>query len=77
MTPHENRLNVTVLMVGHKICFCGEIWLIIRIIPVTPSYLEHCDTEKCSAIHPSGSSSLITVVLETRTLIVQYKEDTI
>ena len=28
-----------VLMMGHKICFYGEIWLII---PVTPSYLEHC-----------------------------------
>ena len=22
-------LDVTVLMMGHKICFCGEIWLII------------------------------------------------
>ena len=25
-------------MMGHKICFYGEIWLII---PVTLSYLEH------------------------------------
>ena len=73
MTPHENRLNETVLMVGHKKFLANYP----RIIPVTPSYLEHCDTEKCSAMHPSGSSSLITVVLETRTLIVQYKEDTI
>ena len=28
-------------MMGHKICFCVEIWLIISIILVTPSYLEH------------------------------------
>ena len=27
-----------ILMMGHKICFNGEIWLIIL---VTPSYLEH------------------------------------
>ena len=26
-------------MMGHKICFYGEIW---PIIPVTPSCLEHC-----------------------------------
>ena len=25
-------------MMGHKICFNGKIW---KIIPVTPSYLEH------------------------------------
>ena len=36
MTPHLNRLDETVLMVGHKIRFYGEILLII---PVTPSYL--------------------------------------
>ena len=29
VTPHWNRLNETVLMMGHKICFYGEIWLII------------------------------------------------
>ena len=29
MTPHKNRLDETVLTMGHKICFCGEIWLII------------------------------------------------
>ena len=27
-------------MIGHNICFYGEIWLIIL---VTPSYPEHCD----------------------------------
>ena len=27
-------------MMGYKICFCGEIRLIITIILVTPSYLE-------------------------------------
>ena len=29
MTPHLNRLNETVLMMGHKICFYGEICIII------------------------------------------------
>ena len=29
MARHKNRLNGTVLMIGHRICFCGEIWLII------------------------------------------------
>ena len=29
VTPHYNRLDETVLMVGHKICFYGKIWLII------------------------------------------------
>ena len=36
VTPHLNRLNETVLMMGQKICFYHEIW----IIPVTPSHLE-------------------------------------
>ena len=32
-------------MMGHKICFYGEMWLIIS---VTPSYLEHwgCHLQK-------------------------------
>ena len=29
MTPHKNRLAETVLMMGHKIYFYREIWLII------------------------------------------------
>ena len=29
VTPHQNRLDETVLKMGHKICFYGEIWLII------------------------------------------------
>ena len=29
VTPHKNRLDETVLMMGHKICFYGEIKLII------------------------------------------------
>ena len=29
MTPYLNRLDETVLMVGHKKCFYGEMWLII------------------------------------------------
>ena len=29
MTPQKNRLNETVLMMGHKICFYGKIWIII------------------------------------------------
>ena len=29
VAPHKNRLNKMVLMMGQRICFCGEIWLII------------------------------------------------
>ena len=38
VTPLLNRLNETVLMMGHIIRFYEEIWLIIT---VTSSYLEH------------------------------------
>ena len=29
VAPHKNPFNGTVLMMGYRICFCGEIWLII------------------------------------------------
>ena len=29
VTPHHNCLNETVLVTGHKICFYGEMWIII------------------------------------------------
>ena len=29
LTPHNNRLGETVLMMGHIICFNGKIWIII------------------------------------------------
>ena len=29
VTPHLNRLDKTVLIVGHKICFYREVWLTI------------------------------------------------
>ena len=29
VAPQKNPLNGMVLMMGHRICFCGEIWLII------------------------------------------------
>ena len=29
MTPHYNHLDETVLMMGHKICFNEEIWIVI------------------------------------------------
>ena len=29
VTPHQNHLNEMVLMMGHKICFNGEIWPVI------------------------------------------------
>ena len=43
VTPHLNRLDKTVLMMGHKICFYGEIYKAnnLLIISVTPSYTEH------------------------------------
>ena len=36
VTPHKNRLNETVLMTGHNICFYGEIWLIIPKLSLLP-----------------------------------------
>ena len=38
VTPHKNRLDETVLMSGHNICFCGKIDSLI--IHPTSSYLE-------------------------------------
>ena len=37
VTPHLNRLNETVLMMGHKIGFYGEMWLIIPKLSLLPS----------------------------------------
>ena len=38
-------------MMGHKICFYEEIWIIIS---VTPSYLEHCQVHLlCQCMHLS------------------------
>ena len=43
VTPHLNRLNETVQMRGHNICFYAKL---TEIIPnyhqITPSYLELC-----------------------------------
>ena len=36
LTPHYNNLNETVLMMGHKICFHGEIWKIIPKLSLLP-----------------------------------------
>ena len=36
MTPHYNRLNETVLMMGHKICCSGEIWIFIPKLSLLP-----------------------------------------
>ena len=36
VTPHLNRLDEMVLMMGHKICFYGEIWIIIPKLSLLP-----------------------------------------
>ena len=36
VTPHYNRLDETVLMMAHKICFNGEIGLIIPKLSLLP-----------------------------------------
>ena len=36
--PHKNRLDETVLMMSHKICFYGEMWTVVSIT----SYLKLC-----------------------------------
>ena len=40
VTPHLNRLDETVQMRGHNICFYAEL---TKIIPNTPSNLEPCN----------------------------------
>ena len=43
VTHHKNRLNETVPTTGHKIFFGGKnLDNYSKIIPVIPSYLEHC-----------------------------------
>ena len=42
VTPHYNRHNETVLMMGHKICFYGEIWPIISKLTLLPPLI--CST---------------------------------
>ena len=36
VTIHLDLLNATVPMMGHKICFYGEIWLIIPKLSLLP-----------------------------------------
>ena len=36
VTPYKNHLDDKVLMRGHKICFYGEIWLIIPELSLLP-----------------------------------------
>ena len=36
VTPYYNRIDETVLMMGRKICFYGEIWLIIPKLSLLP-----------------------------------------
>ena len=39
-------------MMGHKIGLCGEMWLIIPKLSVTPSYLDHWEeiNPPCSSL---------------------------
>ena len=36
VTPHQNCLDERVLMMDHKICFYGKIWLIISKLSLLP-----------------------------------------
>ena len=36
VTPHENRLGETVLMIGHNVCFKEIIWNIISKLSLYP-----------------------------------------
>ena len=41
--PQKNRIDETVLMMGDKIGFYGEILLIVpKLFPFPPSHLKHC-----------------------------------
>ena len=36
VTPHLNSLGETVLMMGQKICFYGDIWIVIPKLSLLP-----------------------------------------
>ena len=43
VTPHQNRLDETVVMMGHKICFYGELWLLIPKLSLLPLLIWSTD----------------------------------
>ena len=36
VTPHKKRFDETIIMMGHKMCFYGEIWIIISKLILLP-----------------------------------------
>ena len=55
VTPHKNRFSETVLMMGHKICFYGEKWLIIPKFSLLP--LLNWNTDCKGNIYTSRGSN--------------------
>ena len=67
MTPHLNRLDETVLTMGHKICFYGIIWIIISKLSLLPLLIwstemlmkwKTKDYQTASAVYITGISIL-------------------
>ena len=53
VTPHLNRLDETVQMMGHKICFCEEMWLIILKLSLLPLFIWNTGSNSVTGV---GSS---------------------
>ena len=82
VTHHKNRLGETVLMMGHKICFYGDIWQIIPKLSLLPLLIWSTDRGKgcklANCVYSPCSDQTAQVVQITRGnrdnlgLILQY-----
>ena len=59
VTPHKKRLGETVLMMGHKIGFYGEIWLIIPKLPLLPLLIWSTARMKMAELLSMASVNII------------------
>ena len=75
VTPHYNRLDETVLMMGHKICFYGEIWLIISELSLLPLLIWSTDIKfvNCTNSYTIFSLWFVFPVSEMVILFVNQK----
>ena len=65
VTPHQNRLDETVLMMGHKICFYGELWLLIPKLSLLPLLIW--STDPIYQMNPKSSIFMIGVASSKNT----------
>ena len=65
VTPHSNRLGETVLMMGHNMCFTGEIWKIIPKLSLLPllNWSKQCRlSADCSKMKSLIRSTLFAIL---------------